>query len=455
MLSPDPHFLGAIAQAIEVEPATLEKWLNDAQAKRYPKKDVGKKSVEAQFAALHKAVMNGKISREEAAEGAKKLGITWEEGKRLLKKAEGDAQVMRGERRDEASPEDKRLAYLRKQRQQERTPPRQELEGLVKQFDKDGDGKLSEKEGMTARRTLANTESQNRYRRENVEVKNPAEFKKRQGETLFSGPQPGEKLPPLMAKGINGDVKDKTYDVIAKADGQLLVLFLQDESGLGLRGLVGVSRLLAQIAETSEQTMHINAVFLGDAPDTLENQASKLVQHIPSEVLLSVSHEGREGPGSYALNRNVAQTVIIAKDGKVLHNFAFAQPMLHPNPYLLGAIGDAIGVQPAILEEWLNVRGLTIVIKNPLDGQKAGKMLLNGDIVQFDELSTRLLNLPEEQKSMIAIQAGREVLHEQIVKVMDVVKEAGIAKIGFSIGPAEGKSMKPDKTQERQNKESD
>ena len=157
-----------------------------------------------------------------------------------------------------------------------------------------------------------------------------------------------------MAKGINGETKDKTYDVIAKADGQLLVLFLQDESGLGLRGLVGISRLLAQTAEKSKQKMHISAVFLGDTPDTLENQASKLVPHIPSEVLLSISPDGREGPGSYGLNRSVAQTVIIAKDGKVLHNFAFTQPMLRPDPYVLGAIGEAIGQKPATLENWLN-----------------------------------------------------------------------------------------------------
>ena len=83
------------------------------------------------------------------------------------------------------------------------------------------------------------------------------------------------------------------------------------------------------------------------------------------------------------------------------------------------------------------------------------RAILNGDVVQFDELSTHLLNLPEQQKSMIVIQAGREILHEQIVKVMDVAKEAGIAKIRFAISPAEGKSMKPDKVQEHRNKDSD
>ena len=545
MLYTDPHLLGAIAQAIEVEPATLEKWLNEESAKRYKEDDLDKKTIASKFAELQKAIRNGKIPRSEVAEHLKKLGITWEEGEQLLKKTKDDAQMMDRERQyenrrqvevadptgfntskenkvfsgpqpgeklpplqatgirggakdvtfdfiakadgrlhvlllqdesgvglrglydiagvvdkiskrsdkdlhisvmflsddpaalkqitqhvpenvlvgispdgregpgnyglnrnvaqtiliakdgkvlhhfaftqpllyadphvigaiaqtigedpstvekwlNEAPAEDKQMQRDRGQmkqegaRESERGPSQEEL---VKHFDKDGDGKLNEEEGLAARRALANRENQNRNRRENVEVKNPAEFKKVQGATLFSGPQPGEKLPSLKAKGINGETKDKTYDVIAKADGQLLVLFLQDESGLGLRGLVGISRLLAQIAEKSEQKMHLNVVFLGDTPDTLAKQASKIVPHIPSDVLLGISPDGREGPGSYGLNRSVAQTVLIAKDGKVLYNFAFTQPMLRPDPYVLGAVGEAIGVEPATLEKWLN-----------------------------------------------------------------------------------------------------
>ena len=373
MLYADPHVLGAIAQAIGEDPASVAKWLNE----------------------------------EKAAES--------ERMQRDRRKMEPE-----GARNSEQDPS---------------------LEELVKRFDKDGDGKLNKEEGMAMRRTLVNRESQNRYRSENVEVKNPAEFEKVRGATLFSGPQPGEKLPPLMAKGINGETKGKMYDVIAKTDGQLLVLFLQDESGLGLRGLLGISRLLAQIAEKSEQAMHINAVFLGDTPDAVENQASRLVSHVPSGVLLGISQDGREGPGSYGLNRNVAQTVIIAKDGKVLHNFAFMQPMLRPDSYVLGAVGEAIGIKPATLEKWLNEKGLVIKINNPTASDKMGKMLLNGAVVQSDEMISLLLNLPEEQKSMLTIQPGRDVPHEQIVTVMDIAKKAGIDQIEFATDLAEGEQM--------------
>ena len=405
-------------------------------------------------------------------ESLKKWGITLEEDEQPQKAKSERGQTMEKDnarnREQDSSPEEQgkeareKLAQMEednaRNREQDLSPEEQlreareklaQMEELVKRFDKDGDGKLNKEEGLAARRALAKRRNENRYRSENVEVKNPAEFKKAEGTAIFSGPQPGEKLPPLKVKGINGDTKDKIYDVIAKADGQLLVLFLQDESGLGLRGLVGVSRLLAQIAEKSKQNMHINAVFLGDTPDTVENQASKLVPHIPSGVSLGISQDGREGPGSYGLNRNVAQTVIIAKDGKVLHNFAFTQPMLRPDPYVLGAVGEAIGIKPATLEKWLNPQNPVIEIKNPAEGGKTGEMLLNGNVVQFDELPVRLLNLPEEQKSTLIIQSGRDVPHEQIVKVMDIAKEAGIDKIEFAMRLSENKRMESGREQMR------
>jgi len=574
MLYADPHFLGAIAQAIEVEPATLEKWLNEATTKRSDKKKVkaviikkenddtsgdapewlelrnltdkelnlkgwtfnlvtteldteGKlirttndekliqftNDVEIPAGKVKYVIINdsdgtsgdthdwmelrnptdgdtsewlelrnptdkelnlkgwaleivptvldtkgkrirftndvkippdGYLLMVTSPESLKKWGITLEEDKQPQKGKEERGRTMEKDdarnREQDISPEEQ----LREA--QEKLA---EMEELIKRLDKDGDGKLNREEGLAARRALANRENQNRYRRGNVEVKNPAEFKKAEGTTIFSGPQPGEKLPPLKVKGINGETKDKMFDVIAKADGQPLVLFLQDESGLGLRGLLGVSRLLVQIVEKSKQALHIKAVFLGDTPDTVENQVSRLVPHIPSQVLLGISQDGREGPGSYGLNRNVAQTVIIAKDGKVLHNFAFTQPMLRPDPYVLGAVGEAIGIKPATLEKWLNPQNPVIEIKNPAEGGETGEMLLNGNIVQFDELLAHLLKLSEEQKSTLIIQSGRDVPHEQIVKVMDIAKEAGIDKIEFAMRPAENKRMESGREQMR------
>ena len=78
-------------------------------------------------------------------------------------------------------------------------------------------------------------------------------------------------------------------------------------------------------------------------------------------------------------------------------------------------------------------KGLIVKIDNPTVSDKTGTMLLNGAVVQFDEMFGMLLNAPEEQKTMLIIQSQRDVLHEQIVRVMDVAQDAGIDKIGFAI----------------------
>ena len=78
-------------------------------------------------------------------------------------------------------------------------------------------------------------------------------------------------------------------------------------------------------------------------------------------------------------------------------------------------------------------KGLTVRIANPDAGQSRGTMVLNDEVVEIDEMFNRFINAPEEALSMLIIQSERDVLHEQIVQVMDIAKQAGIDKIGFAI----------------------
>ena len=41
---------------------------------------------------------------------------------------------------------------------------------------------------------------------------------------------------------------------------------------------------------------------------------------------MGVSVDGAEGPGAWGLNREVAMTVVVGKDGKATANFALVQP---------------------------------------------------------------------------------------------------------------------------------
>ena len=63
-----------------------------------------------------------------------------------------------------------------------------------------------------------------------------------------------------------------------------------------------------------------------------------------------------------------------------------------------------------------------------------GTMILNDQVTSMEMILGSFQGSTLKQKEMLIIQSGRQVLHEQIVKVMDLAKRADIKKIGFAMG---------------------
>ncbi len=204
------------------------------------------------------------------------------------------------------------------------------------------------------RRESKRRASKGEYYRKRIEVKDPAEFSKTLEKVVFSGPQPGEKLPPLTVTGIRGDFVGSEYDPVAVAGKKPLVLIFQDNSVVGQKGLLLTGPALARIAEKSPTGLHVSTTFLVDDPTPRAIFKYDFVDQISDVIQMSISSDGRDGPGIYGLNRNVAMTIIVAKDRKVLHNFAFTQPMLYPDPHVMGAIAAAVGVDSETVAGWMN-----------------------------------------------------------------------------------------------------
>jgi len=78
-------------------------------------------------------------------------------------------------------------------------------------------------------------------------------------------------------------------------------------------------------------------------------------------------------------------------------------------------------------------KGLILRISNPVGGDDEGVMILNNEIVGIDSAFGVFMNAAPEDKEMLIIQSGRQVMHDQIVKVMDRAKRAGVRKIGFAM----------------------
>jgi biopolymer transport protein ExbD len=76
---------------------------------------------------------------------------------------------------------------------------------------------------------------------------------------------------------------------------------------------------------------------------------------------------------------------------------------------------------------------LILRIGDPEAGEPYGTMVLNDQVVSLEMLLNTFQRATLKQKEMLIIQSGRKVLHEQIVKVMDLAKRADVKKIGFAM----------------------
>jgi biopolymer transport protein ExbD len=76
---------------------------------------------------------------------------------------------------------------------------------------------------------------------------------------------------------------------------------------------------------------------------------------------------------------------------------------------------------------------LILRISDPETGAY-GTMVLNDQVTSMEMLLGSFQRATLKQKEMLIIQSGRQVLHEQIVKVMDLAKRADVKKIGFAMG---------------------
>src|SRR5262245_56600929 len=139
-------------------------------------------------------------------------------------------------------------------------------------------------------------------------------------EKIFSGPQVGEKLPPFKVRGFFDADAGKELDFVSKAAGKPIVLvFIHDVNRLALSM---TRNLTAYTASRAKDGLATGVILLGEDPTEAEIQLKRWGHALAREAPLGISLDGKEGPGSYGLNRNVMLTILIGKGGKVTANFA-------------------------------------------------------------------------------------------------------------------------------------
>jgi hypothetical protein len=175
-------------------------------------------------------------------------------------------------------------------------------------------------------------------------------------EPVFSGPQVGEKLPPLPARYVFDPQAGEDFDPVELADGKpLMVIFVHGVT----RPSVGLTRAVAEYAATrKEDGLHTAVIFLGEDATETEGMMKRARGALPKGVELGLSVDGIEGPGAYGLDRKMSLTILVAKEGKVTANFALVQPSMAVDAPKIGqAIVELVGGEVPKFEQPGAMRG--------------------------------------------------------------------------------------------------
>lgn len=172
---------------------------------------------------------------------------------------------------------------------------------------------------------------------------------------VFSGPQVGEKLPEFKVRGVFDTDAGTEMDFVAKSNGKPIVLiFVHDLN----RQSISMTRTLSQYTHSrSKDGLVTGVVWLDEDATEAENTLKRIRHALAKDVPVGISVDGKEGPGSYGLNRKVMMTILVGKDSKVTGNFALVQPSLTADlPKILESIVAVAGGQVPKLEELEGMR---------------------------------------------------------------------------------------------------
>lgn len=104
-------------------------------------------------------------------------------------------------------------------------------------------------------------------------------------------------------------------------------------------------------------------IFLTDDPPETAEWMNRVPDYFPEKICLGISMDGKEGPSASGLNRNVALTVLIAKDNVVSTSFALVQPSNEvDSPKIFKAVAEVLGEQdvPKIADMNVHAPGVTL-----------------------------------------------------------------------------------------------
>jgi hypothetical protein len=153
-----------------------------------------------------------------------------------------------------------------------------------------------------------------------------------------SGPQVGDKLGTFKAKAVTGGDAGKEFQFPGKSkDGPTLIIFVQKFSRPAFKLLKPIDEFAGGKEGLAAQVVWVT----GDVEKT-EEYLKKAQNSLKMQMPLSVCLDGKDGPMAYGLNDQAAITILVAKDRKVVANFAYADPNENDAPKVIEALKKAL-----------------------------------------------------------------------------------------------------------------
>ncbi len=159
---------------------------------------------------------------------------------------------------------------------------------------------------------------------------------------VTSGPQVGDKIGDFKALGFSGPEAGKEFQFLTQTKGQAtLVIFVHKITRPALQFLRPVDEFAAQ-----QEKLSAHVVWLtGDKGDKDETKAflERAKNSLNLQTPMSICLEGNSGPAAYGLNDMTTITVLVVKEGKVVANFAYADPNATVAREVIRAVAKALG----------------------------------------------------------------------------------------------------------------
>jgi hypothetical protein len=174
-------------------------------------------------------------------------------------------------------------------------------------------------------------------------------------ERMYSGPQPGEPITAFRMRTVF-DEAGAELDPVGKAAGRPILLVFVHQAN---RPSVAVTRaVMTYVSRRAKDGLHGAVVWLADDATEAEAFIKRARHALPTEAPIGIALDGAEGPGQYGLNRNVTLTILLAKNNRVVANFALVQPSVQADvPKILAEIVKLMGGKAPSLSELLEAAG--------------------------------------------------------------------------------------------------